>query len=122
MEDENIKNAKQATEMAMLQERARKYQEKLTELSNKVYKGKRQGISIDMKGNYDVVDLKIDQSFYETSSKSQMEQAILVCLINLKRNIEQDQEVIKDELNNDIMKMQSDALKDKENGTDKDNN
>ena len=108
--------------MVMLQDRARKYQEKLDELANKVYKGKRQGINIDLKGNFDIIDFKIDQSFYETSSKTQMEQAIIVCFTNLKRTIEQDQETLKNELNNDIMKMQSEALKEKENGTDKDDN
>lgn len=117
MDDQNIKNAKQATEMAMLQEKARNYQSKMNELTNKVYTGRRQGINIEMKGNYEVVDIKIDQSFYETSSKLQMEQALIVCLTNLRRSIELDQESLKDELQNDITRMQVDAMKDKENGT-----
>ena len=118
MDDQNIKNAKQTTDMVMLQERAKRYQDKINELSNKVYKGKRQGISIDMKGNYEVTDFKIDQSFYETSSKTQMEQAIIICLTNLKRAIDLEAESIKNELQDDIRKMQTEALKEKENGTD----
>ena len=71
MEDENIKKAKQAVEFTMMQERAKKLQEQFSALSNKVYKGKRQGINIQMKGDYQVLDITIDQSFYETSSKTQ---------------------------------------------------
>ena len=118
MEDENSEKAKQACEFTRMQERAKKLQEQFSALSNKVYKGKRQGINIQMKGDYQVLDITIDQSFYETSSKTQMEQALMICLTNLKQAIDLEQEQLKNSLQTEINKFQIDMMKEKENGQD----
>ena len=69
MDDENIKKAKQAASMALLQSKAKEFQEKTIALQNKIYQGTVQGISITMKGSHEVIEVRIDQSFYETSGK-----------------------------------------------------
>ena len=51
MDDENMKNAKRAADMVMLQNKARDFQDKMTALSNKEYQGRYQGIEIKMKGD-----------------------------------------------------------------------
>lgn len=105
-QDENIKKAKQAADMFMLQQKAKAYQEKLDALANKEYQGKYQGISIKMKGDYSILDVQIDQSFYETASKGQIEHGILTLLCNLHNAIANDQTVLKDELQQDISFLQ----------------
>ena len=68
--------------------------------------------------DYQVLDITIDQSFYETSSKTQMEQALMICLTNLKQAIDLEQEQLKNSLQTEINKFQSEMMKEKENGQD----
>ena len=100
--DQNLGKAKQAADMVRLQQKAQEFQGKLTDLGNKEYQGKVQGISIKMKGDYTVLDVQINQDYYETASRSQMENAILKLLVNLRNAISNDQEMLKNELQMDL--------------------
>jgi DNA-binding protein YbaB len=106
--DENIKKAKQAADMVMLQQKARDYQDKLNSLMNKEYQGKYQGISIKMKGDFTLLEVNIDQSFYETASKGQIENGIRVLFTNLHNAIAADQDNLKQELQLDLSVLQKD--------------
>lgn len=110
MDDENIKKSKEAVDLLMLQTKAREFQNKSNELQQKEYQGKYQGVSIKMKGDHTVFDVHIDQGFYETSSKGQMEKAIISLLNNLNNAIKQDQDDLQRELQGDIERMQKDAM------------
>lgn len=110
MDDENIKNAKQAANMAILQTKAKEFQDKSIALQNKIYRGTVQGISIAMKGSHDVIEIHIDQSYYETSGKGAMEIAILRCLTNLNNAINADFSQLQQDMQNQLMEFQ------KENG------
>ena len=110
MDDENIKKSKEAVDLLMLQTKAREFQNKSNELQQKEYQGKFQGVSIKMKGDRTVFDVHIDQGFYETSSKGQMEKAIISLLNNLNNAIKQDQDDLQRELQGDIERMQKDAM------------
>jgi DNA-binding protein YbaB len=109
-QDENLKKAKQAADLAVMQEKARVYQQKLLDLQNKEYQGKYKGLNLRMKGNYEVIDVKIDQSFYETAGKQEIEQAILVAYVNLHRAIETEQKELQDEMTNELQRMQVEAF------------
>lgn len=108
--DENMKKAQQATQMAMLQSKAKDYQDKLTALQNKEYQGKYQGLNIKMKGDHTLVNVSLDSTFYETASKGQIEKAILILLTNLNNAIRQDSENLQKEFQSDIERMQQEAL------------
>lgn len=110
MDDENIKKSKEAVDLLMLQNKAREFQSKSNELQQKEYQGKFQGISIKMKGDHSVFDVHIDQGFYETSSKGQMEKAIISLLNNLNNAIKQDLDDFQREFQSDIERMQKDAM------------
>ena len=110
MDDENIKKSKEAVDLLMLQNKAREFQNKSNELQQKEYQGKFQGVSIKMKGDHTVFDVHIDQGFYETSSKGQMEKAIIALMNNLNNAIKQDQDDLQRELQGDIERMQKDAM------------
>lgn len=107
-DDENLKKTKKAVDMLMLQQKARDYQDKLSKSMNKEYQGRYQGISMKMKGDFTLLDVKIDQSFYETASKSQIEQGIMALFRNLHNAISSDQEALKEELQMDISAIQKD--------------
>lgn len=102
MEDDNIKKAKETTELFRLQQKAQEYQNKVKELMNKEYQAKYSGLSIKMKGDYTVLDVSLDQSFYETSSKSVLEQAIVTAFRNIHQAIEDDQEALKNRLQTEL--------------------
>lgn len=102
MDDENVKNAKQAADMALLQTKAKEFQDKANAQQNKIYQGTFQGITIAMKGSHEVIEVRIDQSFYETSGKGPMEIAILRCLTNLNHAIDEDVKAIQEELQTQI--------------------
>ncbi len=104
--DENIKKAKQAVDMVMLQQKAKDYQDKQVALMNKEYQGKYQGISMKMKGDFTLLEVKIDQNFYETASKGQIEQAIFKLCSNLHGAISADLDVLKNELQMDLSFLQ----------------
>ena len=108
--DENIKKAKQAADMVMLQNKAKDFQDKMTALGNKEYQGRYQGLTIKMKGDHTLLDVSIDQGFYETAGKSQIEKAILVLCSNLNTAIKDDQEQLQRELQGDIERMQKEAM------------
>ena len=108
MEDENIKKAEQATKMAMLQNRAKEFQDKNRELQNKEYQGRVQGINISMRGDFVVNNVHIDQSFYETASKGQIEIAITKCLANLHTAVQNDIELLAKQFQDEIVRMQKD--------------
>ena len=105
-QDENLKKAKQAADLAVLQQKARDYQDKLQALMNKEYQGKFQGINVRMKGDFSLLDVNIDQSFYETAGKGQIERAILQLFNNLHKAVNADQELLKNELQLDINAIQ----------------
>lgn len=115
-QDENIKKAKQATSYAMMQDKAREYQEKILSLRNKDYQSKYKGLSIKMKGDYQLTEVKIDQNFYETAGKQEIEQAILVAFSNLHRAIEDEQKELQDQMTSDIQRMQMESMADNNNG------
>ncbi len=104
--DENLKRAKQAADMALLQQKARDYQDKLNGLMNKEYQGKFQGLTVKMKGDYSLLDVSIEQSFYETAGKGQIERAILQLFNNLHTAINADQDMLKNELQLDLSVLQ----------------
>ncbi len=110
MDDENMKKNKQALDLLMLQTKAREFQDKNNELQQKEYQGKYQGISIKMKGDHTVFDIHIDQGFYETAGKGQIEKAFLTLLGNLNNAIRQDQDNLQRELQGDIERMQKDSM------------
>jgi DNA-binding protein YbaB len=104
--DENLKKAKQAADMVRLQQKAQDYQNKLNDLMNKEYQGKFQGISVKMKGDSTLLDVRIEQSFYETAGKGQIEKAILTLFNNPHNAIQADQNALREELQMDIDSMQ----------------
>ena len=106
MDDENIKKAKQAASMALLQSKAQEFQEKTIALQNKIYQGTVQGISITMKGSHEVIEVRIDQSFYETSGKGTMEIAIMRCLTNLHNAIVTDVEQLQKDVQSQLMEIE----------------
>jgi DNA-binding protein YbaB len=108
-DDKNLKNASSAVEMVMLQQKAKEYQDKVQALGNKEYQGRNQGVAVTMKGNYDVVDVHIDQAFYETAGKDKLEKAFLTVLTNLHRMIDMDQDQLKQELQMAIVALQKEA-------------
>jgi len=111
-DDENIKKARQAESFALLQSKAKDYQDKLTSLQNKEYQGKYFGVFIRMKGSFEVIDVRIEQAFYETAGKGQIEKAFLTCYGNLYRSIQADQDGLKQELQSDVDQIQKSALND----------
>lgn len=108
-DDENLKKAKQAADMVRFQQKAQDYQKKLDGLLNKEYQGKFQGISVKMKGDSSLIDVRIDQSFYETAGKGQIEKAIMSLFNNLQRAIQADQVALKQELQMDLDVLQKEA-------------
>lgn len=119
MDDENMKKAKQASNMVMFQNKAKEYQNKINELQNKEYQGKFQGITIKMKGDFTVIDVRIDQGFYETAGKGQVEKAVFSLVNNLTAAIKQDQEDCQRLFQGDLERMQKEILS--ENGNNQDN-
>lgn len=109
MEDENIKRAKAATNFAMLQDKAKEFQDKSDALQNKVYQGTVQGVTIVMRGSHEVLEVKLDQNFYEISGKEGMEIAILRCLTNINNAIKLDQVQLQKEMQNELMALQRSA-------------
>ncbi len=107
-DDENMKKAMKATDMVMLQQKARDYQDKLGKLMNKEYQGRYQGISIKMKGDFTLLEVNIDQSFYEMASKSQIEQGIMTLFRNLHNAVSSDQDALKNELQLDLSTLRKD--------------
>jgi DNA-binding protein YbaB len=105
-EDENLKRAKASAEMVRVQNKMKDYQDKLVSLQNKEYQGKVQGITIVMKGSEEVIDIRIEQSYYETAGKGQMEKALLTLLNNLHRAVEADQTQIKEEMQAELVQLQ----------------
>lgn len=105
-EDENIKKSKQAVDLLMLQNKAKEFQERSNNLLNKNYQGRVQGVTITMKGNHDIVEIHIDQSFYETAGKGELEIAFIKCLSNLNTAINNEQQELQNELQNEIIMMQ----------------
>ena len=97
-QDPNLKNAEMTSKLVALQDTVREYQEKLKLLNEKVYKCKYHGIEMQMKGDFTIVSVIIDQGAYETSSKGNLEQLIFTCLTNLKKAISDEQDSINNEL------------------------
>lgn len=110
MDDENMKKNKQALELLMLQNKAREFQNKTQELQQKEYQGKFQGVFIKMKGDYSILDVRIEQGFYETAGKGQIEKAFTTLLNNLNNAVKQDQNDLQRELQGDIERMQKDSM------------
>lgn len=105
-QDENLKKAKQATDMFMLQQKAKDYQDKFTRIQNNEYQGKYKGISCKMKGDGTILEVHIDQSFYETASKGQIEAGIMRLINNLHSAVNADQDHLKNEIQLDINSFQ----------------
>ena len=115
MEDENRKKAKQAADRYLIQTKAKEFQEKIKELSRKEYQGKSKGIIVKRRGDYTLLSVSIDQGFYETAGKSQLETAFLTVRINLKGAIDSEREEIKSSFQRDRERLQKEAML---NGTD----
>lgn len=111
-DDENLKKAKQAADMFKLQQKAKDYQDKVNQMNQRVYHGKCQGISADMKGDYSLIDVRIDQSYYETASKGQIEKNILQLFQNLKSAIKADEDALKSEIQDEIANLEKEHYKD----------
>ena len=109
MDDENMKNAKRAADMVMLQNKARDFQEKMTALANKEYQGRYQGIEIKMKGDFTLINVHIDQSLYETGGKGQIEKAFFTLTSNLVYAIKQESEMMQKEFQEELMRMRKDS-------------
>ncbi|MFA6586956.1 MAG: YbaB/EbfC family nucleoid-associated protein [Bacilli bacterium] len=97
-DDPNLDKAKTAADMAVLQSQIGEYKKKLADLQSKVYTGRYKGVTIQMRGDYTVVDVSLDQAVYETASKSMMEQSILICLSNLHLAAVNESKTLTDEL------------------------
>jgi|GEM_PF-773115 len=100
--DENLNKAKMASEFLNVQNKLSDYQKKYEALSNKVFTGRYKGVTLQMRGDYLIVDVKIDQSVYETASKSAIEQSFLICATNLHNAIGQELTSLKNELQQNI--------------------
>ncbi len=111
MDDQNIKNAKKAADLALLQNKAKDFQDRSVALQNKIFTGTYQGVTIVMKGSHDIIEVRIDQSFYETSGKGQMEIAIMRCLTNLNNAVNNEIQQLQQEMQRELAEFQ------KENGT-----
>lgn len=108
--DDNLKKVKRAVSMAMLQDKAKDYQNQLAALQNKEYQGRYQGLTIKIKGDFSLLDVKIDQGFYETAGKGQIEHAILSLFMNLKNAITTEQTELQQKLQGDLERMQMEML------------
>ncbi len=108
-EDENIKKSEQAVKLALLQDKAKEFQAKNQELQSKEYSGRVQGVNIVMKGTFEVISVHIDQTYYETASKGQIEIAFIKCLANLYEAVKTDIETVTKQFESDIMRMQKDS-------------
>ena len=106
MDDQNIKNAKKAADLALLQNKAKDFQDRSVALQNKIFTGTYQGVTIVMKGSHDIIEVRIDQSFYETSGKGQMEIAIMRCLTNLHNAIVTDVEQLQKDVQSQLMEIE----------------
>ena len=109
-EDKNLEKAKQSAQAAVMQDRIKEYQKKINDLSSKEYSGKYQGITIKMTGAYRMLSVEINQAFYETCSKSQLEMAFLVCYSNIKDAIEVEQKSLTDQLQQEMIRFQAESL------------
>ncbi len=105
MSEEDDKKEKQTADLLYVQNRAKEYQEQIREIQNREYTGKVQGITITMKGTMEVIEVHIDQSFYETSAKGGMEIAFMKCINNIERSIRNDMEEVNNNLNSDIERL-----------------
>lgn len=114
--DDEMKKAEQATRLAMIQDKAQEFQFQANELQKREYQGRVQGINIVMKGNFEVINVHIDQSFYETASKGQIEIAITKCINNLHVAVQNDMNALSDEFQNYIARVQKESQQ--QNGTD----
>lgn len=106
MSDDFEKETKQAANLAAIQDKAREFQTLSNQLAEKVYQGISQGITITMKGNHDVINVHIDQSFYETSGKGAMERAFQRCLANLNHSINSDVERLQKDMQQQLLELQ----------------
>ena len=106
MADDFEKQAKEAANLAAIQDKAREFQTMSNQLAEKTYQGIHQGVTITMKGNHDVINVHIDQGFYETSSKGAMEMAFKRCLFNLNQAINTDVERLQKEMQEQLYELQ----------------
>lgn len=105
-DDINLKKAEQSTQYAMMEQKMQDYRQKLVDLQNRIYQGKYQGVILKMRGDFNLVETTIDQTYYETASKAQLEKAILVCFTNLHNAIEQETKAITEQMQNDMSRFQ----------------
>lgn len=110
MEDKNLERAKKSADAAVMQDRIKEYQDKLKDLQNKEYSGKYQGIKMVVNGDFRMQKVEINQAFYETCSKSQLETAILVCFSNIKEAIDSETRELSEQLQQEVMRFQASAL------------
>lgn len=108
-EDKNLEKAKASADAAVMQDRIKEYQAKINDLQNKEYSGKYQGITIKMNGAYRMISVDINQAFYETCSKSQLETSFLICYCNIKDAIETEQKSLTDQLQQEMIRFQANA-------------
>lgn len=109
-EDKNLEKAKASAEAAVMQDRIKEYQVKINELQSKEYSGKYQGITIKMTGAYRMLSVEINQAYYETCSKSQLENAYLICYSNIRDAIEVEQKALTEQLQQEMIRFQASSL------------
>ena len=93
---------KQTADMLFMQNSAKEFQDKMQELQNKEYTGKVHGIYITMKGSMEIIDVHIDQNYYETASKGSIEMDVKKCVNNIEQSIGYDVNEARERLNKDM--------------------
>ncbi len=109
MEDENRKKAKQAADRYLLQTKAQDFQNKIKDLGRKEYQGKYKGITVKRRGDFTLISVSIDQGFYETAGKAQLETAIRTVRTNLRSAINSEREEVKANFQRDRDRIQKEA-------------
>lgn len=105
-DDINLKKAEQSAQYALMEQKMQEYRQKLIDMQNRIYQGKYQGVILKMKGDFNLIETTIDQNYYETASKAQLEKAILVCFTNLHSAIEQETKAITEQMQSEMSRFQ----------------
>lgn len=109
-EDKNLQRASKSAEAAVMQDRIKEYQTKIEDLQRKEYSGKYQGITLKMNGAMQLLGVEINQGYYETSSKSQLERAFLICFSNIKGAIDSEMNALREQLQQEVMRFQASSM------------
>ena len=95
-EDKNLQRASKSAEAAVMQDRIKEYQTKIEALK--------------MNGAMQLLGVEINQGYYETSSKSQLERAFLICFSNIKGAIDSEMNALREQLQQEVMRFQASSM------------